>query len=67
MSEAAFGLTNKGGHNLPDPRFAPRVVDPINSGMPTGSAAQGGNLEFLPDRADNTNTVTQPKTAGPIQ
>jgi len=67
MSEADFGLTNKGGHNLPDPRSAPQDIKPIDSGMPTGAPAQGGNLEFLPQRPDNTVTVTQPKTVGPIK
>ena len=65
MSEADFGLTNKGG-TVAD-SSAPRVVEPINAGIPTGGTPGNGNLDFLPDRADNTTGITNPKASGPIK
>ena len=65
MSEADFGLTNKGGHK-PD-GTAPRVVTPIDAGVPTSSNPGNGDLRFLPNRADNSTGITSPKASGPIK
>ena len=67
MSEADFGLTNKGGHKLADPRFAPRVVTPIDTGVPTSGNPGMGDLKFMPDRAENSTGITSPKATGPIK
>lgn len=67
MSEADFGLTNKGGHKLPDGNSVPHVISPIDAGVPTSSNPGNGDLRFLPDRADNSTGVTSPKASGPIK
>ena len=67
MSEADFGLTNKGGHKLADPRFAPRVVAPIDAGVPSSSNPGMGDLDFMPVRAENSTGITSPKATGPIK
>ena len=65
MSE--MGLDNKGGHALPDGKSAPLVVKPIDAGAPTSSNPGGGDLDFLPDRSDNTTGITNPVPSGPIK
>ena len=65
MSE--MGLENKGGHALPDGKSAPLVIKPIDAGVPTSGNPGNGDLDFLPDRADNTTGVTSPVQSGPIK
>ena len=67
MSEADFGLTNKSGQKFNDPRFTPRVVAPIDAGVPTSGNPGMGDLDFMPDRADNSTGITSPKASGPIK
>ena len=67
MSEADFGLTNKGGHALPDGKSAPLVISPIDAGIPTSGNPGMGDLDFLPDRAENSTGITSPKATGPIK
>lgn len=61
MSEADFGLTNKGGHKLN------RVVTPIDAGVPTSGNPGMGDLDFMPDRAENSTGITSPVASGPIK
>ena len=65
MSEADFGLTNKGGHTTDS--SAPRVVMPIDAGVPTSGNPGMGDLVFMPDRAENSTGITSPKATGPIK
>ena len=65
MSE--MGLENKGGHALPDGKSAPLVISTIDAGVPTSGNPGNGDLDFLPERADNTTGVTSPVASGPIK
>ena len=65
MSEADFGLTNKGGHAKPDGKSAPLVISPIDAGAPTSGNPGNGDLAFLPDRADNTVIGVPAPVSGP--
>ena len=61
MSEADFGLTNKGGHKMN------QVVTQIDAGVPTSGNPGMGDLKFMPDRAENSTGITSPKATGPIK
>jgi hypothetical protein len=65
MSE--MGLEKKGGHALPDGKSAPLVITTIDAGVPTSGNPGNGNLDFLPERADNSTGVTSPVASGPIK
>jgi hypothetical protein len=61
MSEADFGLTNKGSH-APD-GAAPQMVMPIDGGMPMGMNPGMGDLKHTPDRVDNSAAVGGPNSS----
>ena len=65
MSE--MGLENKGCHALPDGKSAPLVISTIDAGVPTSGNPGNGDLDFLPERADNTTGITSPVGSGPIK
>ena len=65
MSE--MGLENKGGHALPDGKSTPLVISSIDAGVPTSGNPGPGQLDFMPERADNTTGITSPVASGPIK
>lgn len=67
MSEADFGLTNKGGHKLPDGNSVPHVISPIDAGVPTSSNPGNGDLRSTPDRAENSTGISTPKGTAAIK
>ena len=66
MSEADFGLTNKGGHAKPDGKSAPLVLSPIDAGTPTSGDPGPGDISAnFPDVPDNNVKGMPSPVSGP--